>query len=170
MRNAATGASATRVTQIVVPSFGAGEPALLPVFFPEAAGRWVLVRETPREGQAPPAYPFMLKDQPYIPSSLPVLTPGQPAAAVLQGYNLGTGDLKADAKVFSADGKEVPGGALTLAGKEGGSPVRMSATFQPPALQPGEYTLQVTVTDGAGKAQTSVTRFAVGGAGTRGSR
>jgi hypothetical protein len=42
--------------------------------------------------------------------------------------------------------------------------VRVSATFEPPALGPGEYLLQVTVTDGAGKAETSVARFAVGGA------
>ena len=170
VRNAATGASSLRVTQVEVPAFGSGQAALLPAFFPEAPGRWVMVRENPREGQPQAAYPFMLKEQPYIPASLPVLTPGQPAAVVLQGYNLGSGDLKATVKVLSADGKEVPGGALTLAGKEGGSPVRVSATFQPPALQPGEYTLQVTLTDGAGKTDTSTARFAVGGAGTRGGR
>jgi VWFA-related protein len=170
VRNGTTGASSLRVTQVKVPAFGSGQAALLPAFFPEPAGRWVMVPETPREGQPRPAYPFMLKEQPYIPASLPVLTPGQPAAVVLQGYNLGAGDLKADVKVLSADGKEVPGGALTLAGKEGASPVRVSATFNPPALQPGEYTLQVTLTDSAGKADTSTARFAVGGAGTRGGR
>ncbi len=169
VRNGATGASSLRVTPVEVPAFGNGQAALLPAFFPEPPGRWVMVPETPREGQPRPAYPFMLKEQPYIPASLPVLIPGQPAAVVLQGYNL-SGDLKADVKVLSADGKEVPGGAFTIAGKEGGSPVRVSATFQPPALQPGEYTLQVTLTDGAGKADTSTARFAVGGAGTRGSR
>jgi hypothetical protein len=91
---------------------------------------------------------------------------------VLQGYNLGAGDLKAEAKVLGPDGQEVPGGALKLSDKEGGAsgPLRVSATFQPPALQPGEYVLRVTVTDGAGKAQTSMAPFAVGGAGTRGSR
>jgi hypothetical protein len=133
-----------------------------------------MVRETQQAGQAQAPYPFMLKDQPYIPSSRPVLAPGQPAAVVLQGYNLGTGDLKAEAKVLGPDGHEVPGGALKLADKEGGGsgPVRVSATFQPPALQPGEYVLRVTVTDAAGKAQTSMAPFAVGGAaaGTRGSR
>jgi VWFA-related protein len=169
VRNGATGASSLRVTPVEVPAFGSGQAALLPAFFPETPGRWVMVRENPREGQPQAAYPFMLKEQPYIPASLPVLTPGQPAAVVLQGYNL-SGDLKADVKVLSADGKEIPGGALTLAGKEGGSPVRVSATFNPPALQPGEYTLQVTLTDGAGKTDTSTSRFAVGGAGTRGGR
>jgi VWFA-related protein len=170
VRNGLTGASSLRVTPVEVPAFGNGQAALLPAFFPETPGRWVMVRENPREGQPQAAYPFMLKEQPYIPASLPVLTPGQPAAVVLQGYNLGSGDLKADVKVLSADGKEVPGGALTLAGKEGSSPVRVSATFQPPALQPGEYTLQVTLTDGAGKTDTSTARFAVSGAGTRGGR
>jgi VWFA-related protein len=173
VRNGANGASALRVTPVEVPAFASGEAALLPAFFPEPPGRWVMVRENPKPGQPQAAYPFMLKEQPYIPSSLPVLSPGQPAAVVLQGFNLGSGDLKAEARVLSADGKEVPGGALKLADKEGvgNGPVRVSATFQPPALQPGEYTLQVTVTDGAGKARTSTTRFAVGGAaGTRGGR
>jgi VWFA-related protein len=171
VRNATTGASSLRVTQVAVPGFGAGEAALLPPLFPEQPGRWLMVRENPREGQPQAAYPFMLKDAPYIPSSLPVLTPGQSAAMVLQGYNLGTGDLKAEHKILSADGKEMPGGSLKLAEKEGGAtgPVRVAATFQPPALQPGEYTLQVTVTGASGKPETSAARFAVGGAaGTRG--
>ncbi len=173
VRNGTTGASSLRVNSIEVPAFGGGQAALLPAFFPEPPGRWVMIRENPREGQPQAAYPFMLKEQPYIPASLPVLTPGQAAAVVLQGYNMGTGDLKADVKILSADGKEVPGGVLTLAGKEGAGngSVRVSATFNPPALQPGEYTLQVTVTDGAGKTDTSTARFAVGGSsGTRGGR
>ena len=171
VRNGTTGASSLRVTPVSVPGFAAGEAALLPPLFPEQPGRWLMVRENPKEGQPQAAYPFMLKDAPYIPASLPVLTPGQGAALVLQGYNLGAGDLKAEHKVLSADGKEIPGGSLKLAEKEGGAtgPVRVAATFQPPALQPGEYTLQVTVTGASGKPETSTARFAVGGAaGTRG--
>lgn len=173
VRNGTTGASGLRVTDLAVPAFASGEAALLPALFPEPPGRWVMVRETQQAGQAQAPYPFMLKEQPYIPSSRPVLAPGQPAAVVLQGYNLGTGDLKAEAKVLGPDGQEVPGGALKLSDKEGGGsgPLRVSATFQPPALQPGEYVLRVTVTDAAGKAQTSLAPFAVGGAaGTRGGR
>jgi len=173
VRNGTTGASSLRVTQINVPAFAAGETVLLPPLFPEASDRWpIKIVQKPVEGQPQAAYPFMLKQQAYIPSSLPVLTPGQPAALVLQGYNLGEGDLKADVKVMSADGKEIPGGSLKLAEKEGGAtgPVRVAATFQPPALQPGEYTLQVTVTGASGKAETSKAQFAVGGAaGARGS-
>src|SRR6185295_15996316 len=164
VRNGTTGASGMRVTEVSVPA--SGEAALLPALFPEPPGRWVMVREILPAGEAQPPYPFMLKDQPYIPSSRPVLAPGQPAAVVLQGYNLGTGDLKAEFKVVSADGKELPGGSLKLADKEGGGTgaLRVAATFQPPALQPGDYVLRVTLTDGAGKAQTSAAPFAVGGA------
>jgi VWFA-related protein len=173
VRNGTTGASSLRVSAVAVPAFAAGEAALLPPLFPDPSNRWLNVRETPKEGQPQAAYPFMLKQQPYIPTSLPMLTPGQPAAMVLQGYNLGEGELKADLKILSADGKEIPGGSLKLAEKEGGAtgPVRVAATFQPPALQPGEYTLQVTVTGASGKAETSKAQFAVAGgaAGARGS-
>jgi VWFA-related protein len=173
VRNGSTGASSLRVTQVIVPAFASGEAALLPALFPEPPGRWVMVRETQQPGEPQMPYPFMLKQQPYIPSSRPVLAPGQAAAVVLQGYNLATGDLKAEVMVLSADGKELPGGAFKLAEKEGGgaAPLRVAATFQPPVLQPGEYTLRVTLTDGAGKTQTSTAPFAVAGAtGTRGGR
>ena len=45
----------------------------LPAFFPEPPGRWVMVRQTLRQGQEQMPYPFMLKDQPFIPASKPVL-------------------------------------------------------------------------------------------------
>ena len=171
VRNGTTGASSLRVTELAVP--GRGESALLPAFFPEAPGRWVMVRQTLKQGQEQMPYPFMLKDQPFIPASKPVLAPGQEAQLVLQGYNLGAGDLKAEARVLAADGKEVPGGDFKLGGRDGagGGPVRLVASFRPPALPPGDYRLRVTLTDGAGKAQTSMARFAVGGAAApRGSR
>jgi hypothetical protein len=117
-------------------------------------------------------YPFMLKEAPYIPSSKPVLAPGQETQLILQGYNLAAGELKAEAKVLSADGKEVGNGDFKLGGREGNSPARMVASFRPPSLPPGDYQLRVTLTDGAGKAQTSMARFAVGAAAAppRGSR
>ncbi len=165
VRNGASGAFGLRVTALEVPAFGSGS-TLLPAFFPETPGRWMMVRENQPAGQAAVPYPFMVGGQPYIPSSLPVLTPGQPAALVLQGYNLGTGAIKAEARVVSAEGKEVPGGDLTLGSHEGGGAgaLRIKATFQPPLLAPGEYVLRTTMTDGAGQARTSTTRFAVAAA------
>jgi hypothetical protein len=115
----------------------------------------------------------MLKDQPYIPASRPTLTPGQDSRVVLIGYNMKPGDWKAHAQVMAADGKEMPGGAFKVVDKEmggGTGPTRLLATFQPPSLPPGTYSLRVTLTDGAGKEQTSDSPFAVGGAGASKSR
>jgi VWFA-related protein len=168
VRNGITGASSLRVVDLEVPSFAKGDTALLPPFFPEPAGRWLMTRENQEPGQPQKPYPFMQKDQPYIPASKPVLAAGQEAAVSLVAYNLGTGDLKADAKVMTLDGKEVGTGQIKVLAREGGGaagPDRLAATFRPPSLQPGEYVLQVTVSNGDGKTETSTTRFVVGAPG-----
>lgn len=167
VRNGQTGAAGMRVTSLEVPAFSQPAPVLLPPFFPEPAGRWLIVREAKsRQGQVP--YPFMTGEQPYIPASRPQLRPGQEAAVSLVGYRLGGGQLTAQAMVLSAEGKEIGEGAIDLLGREKGTadaPDRLAATFRPPKLQPGEYLLLVTVTDAQGKAETSVAPFVIEGAG-----
>ncbi|HEY4594671.1 MAG TPA: VWA domain-containing protein, partial [Thermoanaerobaculia bacterium] len=143
VRNGMTGASGLRVTPLTVPA--AGEAALLPALFQEAPGRWLPAREAVKEGEQLP-YPFMLKNQPYVPASRPVLTPGQESRLVLEGYNLRPGDWKTRVQVMAADGREVSGGAFKVVDKEvggGAGPTRLLATFQPPALPPGSYSLRV---------------------------
>jgi hypothetical protein len=163
VRNGQTGASGLKVASLEVPAFAAGAPVLLPPFFPEPADRWLIIRQTKtREKEVP--YPFMAKNRPYIPASKPLLTPGTEAAMSLAGYHLGTGPLAAQAVVMTAEGKVVGPGKVKVLGREaaaGDGPERLLATFQPPALPPGEYELLVTVSDAAGKSETSVTPFAV---------
>ena len=164
VRNGTTGATGVRVTELVVPAPGAGAPALLPPLFPEAAGRWVMVRETLAQGEAQPPYPFMLDGAPFIPASRPVIAPGQPTAVVLQGYNLASGNLAAKVEVVGADGSQHAGGAFELGKASGSGALRVvSGTFKAPSLQPGQYELRVTLTDGAGKTATSTGAFAVAG-------
>lgn len=166
VRNGATGASSVRVVPVRVPAFAEAGPFLLPPFFPEPPGKWLMAREAPREGQAANVdYPFMQDQQPYIPASKPVLTPGQEAPLSLVAYNLGAGDIKAQAKVLSLDGKEMGAGDLKLLGSASGSPTRLKASFRPPALQPGDYRLQVTLLDPSGTTHSSSTAFSVGGGG-----
>jgi VWFA-related protein len=171
VRNGVTGETGLRVSELKVPAVATGEAALLPPLFQEPPGRWVPVRETPKEGKQLP-YPFMVKSQPYIPASRPVLTPGQESKLVLVGYNLKPGEWKAQVKVVSADGKEIPGGAFKVVDKDTGSAQSaLLATFQPPpALPPGSYSLRVTLTDGGGQAETSATPFTVKAAGAQGGR
>ncbi len=165
VRNGVTGAHGLRVVPLEVPAFAQAAPVLLPPFFPEAPGRWLMVREQPRGEQKEVPYPFMLKDQPFIPSSMPVIGPGQEAQVSLVGYNLGSGDVQVRAQVFGADGKEVAPGQIQVLGRESGGaagPDRMVGTFKAPNLQPGEYTLLVTLSAG-GQADTSSARFVVKG-------
>ena len=165
VRNGVTGAHGLRVVPLEVPAFAQADPVLLPPFFPEAPGRWLMVREQPRGEKKDVPYPFMLKDQPFIPSSKPVIGPGQEAQVSLMGYNLGSGDVQVRAQVFGADGKEVAPGQIQVLGRESGGaagPDRMVGTFKVPNLQPGEYTLLVTLSAG-GQADTSSARFVVKG-------
>jgi VWFA-related protein len=169
VRNGTTGAYGLRAQALVVPGFGQSGPVLLPPFFPEAPGRWVMVREAPREQadrshEAAP-YPFVVQERAYIPASRPVLAAGQETAVALVGYNLPAGGLKAQARVLAADGTDVGEGDLRIARRESPDAEgedRLTATFRAPqGLQPGEYQLVVVLTDAQGVAHNSAARFVV---------
>jgi VWFA-related protein len=165
VRNGATGAMGLQVTTVHVPELSQAGAVLLPAFFPEPQGKWLIVREAVRQGDRQVPYPFMVGDTPYIPASMPVLAAGQGTSFSLVGYRLPPGELRAEAKVLTADGREA--GAGTIERFERLDPAadgadRMVATFAPPAgLTPGDYMLMLTVTDAAGAAETSVTSFQV---------
>lgn len=162
VRNGLTGAAGLKVASLEVPAFAQAGPVLLPPFFPETPGRWLMIRESKtRQGKAD--YPFMAKDKPYIPASKPVLEPNREAAMAVVGYHLAAGPLTAQAMVMTAEGKEVGEGKVALLNREiaSGGPDRLTATFRPPRLQPGEYELLLTVTDAQGASRTSVTPFVV---------
>jgi hypothetical protein len=170
VRNGASGAFSLRVAALTVPAFGRG-PALLPPLFPDpAAARWLVVREAPRGEQAAAAYPFMARQQPYVPSSRPVFAvgaEGKEAPMALVGYDLGEGELKAAAQVLDATGKEVAAGQVRVIQREAaaaGGPDRLIAAFRPPKLPPGEYVLRITLTGAAGPVGMSSAPFVVAGA------
>jgi VWFA-related protein len=165
VRNGVSGAYSLRVLALTVPVFGKG-PALLPPLFPDpAANRWMVVREAQRGPQVD--YPFMARQQPYVPASRPALAGGAEVPLALVGYDLGAGDLKVGAKVLAADGKEVGGGGVRILQREptaAGGPDRLLAAFRPPLLPPGEYTLAVTLTGPAGASNAGSAPFVVSAA------
>jgi VWFA-related protein len=167
LRNGETGAYGKRSIVVTVPAFGGAAPVLLPPFFPDTAGRWTVVRERPRGEQQNVSYPFVVGQRAYVPAALPILTPGQQAAVALVGYNLGEGDVAAQAKVQSADGRDLGAGEISLAGRvpgDGTGPDVYRAVFRAPqSLAPGEYRLVVTITGAAGS-QTVTSRFTVAAA------
>jgi hypothetical protein len=165
VRNGGTGAYGLRSQPLVVPAFAEPAAVLLPPFFPEAPGRWLMVRESGRGEQQTAPYPFVVQERAYVPASRPVLTAGQEAAVALVGYHLPAGSLKAEARVLAADGRDLGEGDLKIGRRENPDAAgedRLSATFRPPAgLVPGEYQLVIVLTDAQGVAHNSATRFVV---------
>ncbi len=72
-----------------------------------------------------------------------MLVPGKEARVSLVVYNLGAGAVRVRARVLGADGLEVSGGRLKLLEHKAGPPARLLASYDPPKLPAGEYTLQV---------------------------
>ena len=166
VRNAQTGAHSLQVVPLVVPAYDQAGPVVLPPLFPEAQGKWLLTRETQAAGAPQPEYPFIIGQEPFIPASKPVLAANQGVKIAVMAYNLGNGDVRAEAGVLRADGQPIAGGALQVTERQRGGgrgPDRLVGTFTPSGLPPGEYLLRVTVTDGAsGTAQSSSIPFVVG--------
>jgi VWFA-related protein len=166
VRNGTTGAYGLRSQPLVVPAFGEPAAVLLQPFFPEAPGRWVMVKEAPRQGkQEAPPYPFVIQEKAYVPASVPVVPAGQEVAVALVGYHLPAGVFQGRARLLAADGKDLGEGELKIGRRE--SPdaegqERLMATYRPPRdCEPGEYQLVVVLTDAQGGAHQSVTRFVV---------
>jgi VWFA-related protein len=162
VRNGATGASGLRVVPLEVPAATQAGPALLPPLFPGALGQGLTLREQPHGEQTGAAYPFVLGGQPFLPSPLPSLAPGQELPLAVLGYNLGSGDLKLRFRVLGADGQEVGPAQVTVAGREAAGAdgiERLRGTFRAPQLAPGEYQLRLTLTDASGQERSSAARF-----------
>jgi VWFA-related protein len=167
VRNSETGGYGKRTVFLTVPRFAADASVLLPPLFPEAGGRWSVVRETPRGEQKDTAYPFHVGQQAYVPASLPALAPGAAVPLALMGYNLGQ-DPKTDAKLESADGRDLGACTVRVRGEvpgDGTGPDVYQALFlAPTGLAPGDYRLVVTV-NAAGGPQSATSAFTVAGAG-----
>ncbi len=163
VRNGTTGDAGLRIQSLHVPAFATSEAALLPPFVPEPPNRWLLAHEQPRGDFKQAPYPFMLAGNPYIPSSRPVLAPGQETQLALVGYSLGSGELEAKARVLGADGRDLgPATIQVLKRESGAKPARLVANVTPPHLAPGEYRLEVKLS-ADGTAHTSSTLFVVRG-------
>lgn len=153
VRNALNGRTAVRSVPLTVPTYEEQGTIVLPPFFLETPGRWLLVRE--RLDDARPGstiYPFTLKGEPYVPSARPVVARGGETSLCLVAYNLGTGSISLDGEVVNALGQPVEGGLLhlverTATGIDGYD--KLLARFSSTGLEAGHYTLKVVVRDDA---------------------
>jgi VWFA-related protein len=152
VRNLDTGLSSLGVLPLTVPDFGGDAPLALPPLFPEEMGKWVVVRE-PAERQRDVPYPFMLKEGPYIPAAAPEMGKSGEVRVPVVAYHLSQGsppDVKV--RLVGADGQEhgqcevarVERFLTRLPGAQ-----TLVLDLRHSAVAPGEYTLEVTVTDPA---------------------
>ena len=171
VRNAGNGDYGLSSEPLAVPAFDRSPAVLLPPFFAENPGRWLMVRETAKGGEREVPYPFMVRDRAYVPALRPALAAAQEVAVALIGYNLPAGALEARATVLSADGRDLGRGDLTLDGRQppdAGGAERLTATFRAPrGLEPGEYRLRIALVDAKGVAHDSAARFVVAAPGPR---
>lgn len=166
VRNAATGISGVQLFALTVPPYSAEQTVVLPPFFPEAPGRWLMVRErqTVRSNDST-IYPFTINGEPYVPAALPQIEAGKPASFCVVAYNLGQGQISLAGELFDQQGQPVTGADVklierTTTGIAGYD--KFLATFDPIMVATGDYTLKVALTDPeSGRSQTNSIRIRV---------
>lgn len=149
-RNAETGRTGVVTVPLAVPELASGS-TLLPPFFHDRPGRWLMVRESLAGGrQGTVVYPFTVKGEPYVPAARAELRVGEPAQLCLVAYNLGEAALEVEGSVLDASGRPAPAGQLvaverSVTGISGLD--KFVATLDPAGLAAGEYTLRVALVD-----------------------
>ena len=153
VRNMHTGQATLVSSTLNIPEYEDEPSVVLPPFFIERPGQWLMVREQ-LEGQSPDStiYPFTINGDPYIPAAQPDLDRGQKAHFALVAYNLGKGRLSLEGTITTPEGQAITGGELSLlerttTGIEGYD--KLLARLDTKGLDPGDYQLQVGLIDPA---------------------
>lgn len=155
VRNGVTGKTAVVSSPLTVARPDDPAPQLLPPFFLESGGEWLMLREKAPEGQDPATqvYPFTVAGEPFVPAALPRLAAGKRSRLCLVAYGLPAGSFALGARVFGSDGGPVAGGKLafeerTATGFAGLD--KLLASFDPQGLPPGDYQLEIHLESAAG--------------------
>lgn len=155
------GLYSTRASTLQVPAHDTKQLTVLPPLFPDPRGKWLVVRENSRDNVPDRPYPFMQREQPYLPAALPSIGSESEAEVYLVVYDLGEGPVSVYTEVIDVlgatheqpqlrllertDNSTAPGGQEVLIGR-----------FHPRGLASGQYTLLVTVAnDRTGRTQTN---------------
>ncbi|MCY3965196.1 MAG: VWA domain-containing protein [Acidobacteria bacterium] len=162
LRNDVTGRRALATAVLEVPGDGT---VLQPPLFPEPPTKWLLLREDASEQRQDVAFPFLLDGAPFIPAARPEVSRGGEAQISLVAMNLAAGAVSVRAQVFGANGESIAGGGevvLEANQANGGALSRLNGKFlAAKKLDPGDYTLVVTVTDSANGQHSSSTSIRV---------
>ncbi len=150
VRHGLSGASGVTVAEVEVPSYSGSEPSLLPPFFIESEGAWVVGWEQ-RKGGEEPVYPLRLREKRLIPAGQPILPRAQEVPLLLVAHNLADA-VTAKAWVQTEDGSRVADAELSLGDRfdtDVAGVDRVWASIRTGNVAPGSYDLVVALTDPA---------------------
>ena len=155
------GLYSTRAATLRIPSFSPSQPTVLPPLFPEPRGKWLVVRENTGSDELPERpYPFMQRNEPYLPAVLPTLLSHSEAEVYLVVYDLGDGPVSIYTEVIDVLGAIHDQPQLRLLERTANETTPdqevLIGRFHPHGIPTGQYTLLVTVAnDRTGRAQTN---------------
>ncbi len=155
------GLYSTRASRLRVPPYEGKQLTVLPPLFPDPRGKWLVVRENSRDNAPDRPYPFMQREQPYLPAALPSIASESEVEVYLVVYDLGEGPVSVYTEVIDVSGATHDQPQLRLLERTGnetatGDQEVLIGRFHPRGLASGRYTLLVTVAnDRTGRAQTN---------------
>ncbi len=147
VRSADSGRATVRALPLEVPDFGKVASRLLQPFFVQPERGGLTVREVAGGVVGSDAYPFVAGGQVFVPSAMPVVKAGEQVRVFLAGYNLSTQNVEVEGRVLGSDGREVRGMRFKPLGRDVSAAGldHLVATLQVGRVQPGEYTLEVSM-------------------------
>lgn len=163
VRRGDNGWQALRMVTLEVPDFASGQTTLLPPFFPEPMGKWLLTREPGAIREDLP-YPFMFAGEPFIPAARPLVVPGEETRLALVGFFPEGDALEVESRILDAEGGATPAqlSLSRLANAPTDAPLQLYGQLSLTRMAPGPYQLEVTVRDPtSGSSATSSTPITV---------
>ena len=154
-RNSFTGRAGVATHRLIVPSFSSGERFVLPPFLFDTRQDWLMLREQLSEDaqqRGSVVYPFTVEGAPYIPAARPSLRSGEGARVCLVVYNFAADEIEVESSVLDPSGSILEERVLANVERTvtGVADVdKIVASFEPPALDPGDYTLRIELIDPA---------------------
>ena len=155
VRNGETGRSALTKSVLKVNAVPGVTPVVLPPFFREPPGQWIVVKANSRV-DSPVRYeesPFTIEGETFIPTAVPSLDQGAAVDVVVTAFNFGSGKkmepLQVSSEIVGTDGKAQPVELQILRRfdhqRAEGRVLLLS--FKPNGLAAGHYTLKLRVVD-----------------------
>lgn len=158
VREERTGAWGVSIAPVEIPPFDESRPTLLPPFFPDPRGKWLLAREPSLAGATDRPFPFMHGDEPFLPAARPIVDADRESRILLLAYDLPQGALEVSAEILDRSGRVQPPPEVALLERDSSPPSGkdvLLVRFNPDGLAAGAYTLRVRLGP-QGKSETPV--------------